>query len=390
MDNRLVAAIEYPPTVEEPPFIPPGIDLDDDVYTVSSPTDDSSDNTSPTENWQRHHQHPPYYPDHGPSHLYTIRPYRYRSSRGSWKHATTPTRDEVQDMLDDPDAREPSSVRIVTWNVDFQSAHAKQRLTAALRHIEEKVLECRGNAGAPPEPTVICLQEVHKDALPVLLHDTWVKKHFLLTPISTSKWPEGAWYGNVTLVSKDLTVVRCEIMHFSPSEMQRTALATYVMLSEPEPSGISAVVCVVNTHLESLPPGSPARNKQLGLCSRFLKQSEVRGGVVVGDMNAICPEDIELEKTCDLRDAVKGPEAKMSPDQHTWGYHGQNMSPEGKKYPCGRLDKVFYLPTRGYRIDPVERIGMGLKLTDKPGEPWVSDHFGLVTTLRLTRRRNSA
>jgi tyrosyl-DNA phosphodiesterase 2 len=61
-------------------------------------------------------------------------------------------------------------------------------------------------------------------------------------------------------------------------------------------------------------------------------------------------------------------------DGYTWGYQP----------PCefapGRLDKILFTPGAGVMVDQPERIGLALK-TDK-GQ-WASDHYGLVTTVRI-------
>jgi len=136
----------------------------------------------------------------------------------------------------------------------------------------------------------------------------------------------------------------------------------------------------VNTHLESLPQGGVWRPHQLDMCSRFLTLHGVGGGVVAGDMNTITPRDEGIEKESGLRDAWRKGSADIG---KTWGYQGQNK--EG--FPCGRLDKVFYLPVRGYKVDEPRRIGVGVKIQGSSSSDvfWASDHYGLETTLRMTK-----
>ncbi|KAJ2924859.1 hypothetical protein H1R20_g12228, partial [Candolleomyces eurysporus] len=273
-------------------------------------------------------------------------------------------------------------MRIITWNIDFMFDHREERLLSALRYLEYDVLPSK--EGEPLEPCVICLQEVHESVIPALLNDEWVKRSFSVTPVTKEKWPEGAAYGNVTLVSKSLRVVKCDILHYGYTEMARAALAVYIMLNEPEPSLEKAVICVVNTHLESLPQGAIARPRQLELAARFLKQVDVRGGVVVGDMNAISPEDAGLALEVGLRDAWRRGDRDEA--GFTWGYQGHN----DRGHPAARLDKVLYLPRRGYKMDEPERIGKGAKVKGLEVDQWISDHYGLQTVLRMVARRNSA
>jgi tyrosyl-DNA phosphodiesterase 2 len=107
----------------------------------------------------------------------------------------------------------------------------------------------------------------------------------------------------------------------------------------------------------------------------------VAGGVVAGDMNTIMPEDEGIEKEVGLRDAWRKGSVEIG---KTWGYQGQNE----QKFPCARLDKIFYLPWRGYKIDEPRRIGVGVKIKgSSSGETlWASDHYGLESTLRMTKR----
>jgi tyrosyl-DNA phosphodiesterase 2 len=376
-----------PKTTDPEPFIPPDMGVDEDEFT--SPVSDSTFSSPPTSGTFS----PTSWPSSSsaaspespviPNYVHTIRAYRYRDKRGAWKHNPTLSPEEVRDMLDDDGETYPSAVRIVTWNVDFMSEYLEERMTAALRYLERDVCMCRPGEG-PVEPTVICLQEVHRDVIETILEDKWVRRNFQVTPISHTKWPEDATYGNITLVSSKLELVKCEIMHFTMTEMTRTALAVYILLTQPGPRGGNVEMCIVNTHLESLPRGAMARPKQMELCSRFLKQPGVRGGVVAGDMNAIGPGDSKLALDCDLRDAWRGTD--KDEEGFTWGYQGQNQG----RYPCGRLDKILYLPRRGYRMDPLERIGIGAKVKGLGEDVFISDHYGLVTTLRMVPRRDSA
>ena len=303
-----------------------------------------------------------------------LKPYRFRPSKDAWKHlATFGLRNDIPA---EEKKRPCSQVRIITWNVDCMTQYAEERLTACLRHIEEEVLQCK--AGEAPEPCCILLQEVLDEAIPHLLSDRWVRNWFAVTPHSSTKWPRGARYGNVTLVSRSLTIAECHILHYGLTEMERTALCVKIRLNYPAPSKESSIICVVNTHLESLPRGAVRRPHQLDMCSRFLTLRGVAGGVVAGDMNTIMPGDEGIEKEFGLRDAWRKGSADVG---KTWGYQGQNK--EG--FPCGRLDKVFYLSGRGYKVDEPRRIGVGVKIQPSSSNEvfWASDHYGLETTLRM-------
>ena len=316
-----------------------------------------------------------------PNDLLELAVYRYRSSRGAWKHVTSEKRrDEDVEDKKKKDKTYPTSVKVVTWNVDFNNNHEMERLTACLRHLEKDVLGCK-DGEAPAEPCVILLQEVKEQMIPHLLQDEWVRRHFMITPKTKDKWPKNAYYGNITLVSKDLTVVKAQILHYGYSTMQRSALAVSIAMGVPESGGGGdTVVCIVNTHLESLPAGADARPRQLELCTRFLKQDWVQGGMIAGDMNAIGPSDAMITNEVGMRDAWR----KGNKDEtgFTWGYQG------GGNFAPNRLDKMLYLPRRGYKVDEPRRIGVGVKAKSGSQAIWASDHYGLETTLTIVRRPN--
>ena len=322
-----------------------------------------------------------------PNSLLRLRPYRFRPSKQSWKHAITSGLKEKGRDVDynqdwDYERRKPpcSAVKILTWNIDMMSASHEQRLNAALRHIQMDVLKCGKEMDqAPDPPCIIMLQEVRDTMLPRLLADEWVRKWFCIVPITTEKWPEDAQYGNITLVSRSLDIVDCQILHFGLSSMQRTALCVRLRLTQVV-SNDKYVLSFVNTHLESLEQGALARPKQMEMCSRFLRLRDVHGGVIAGDMNTISQEDQSLGKKVGLADAWKG----GNEEGHTWGYQGGN---EGGKYPPGRLDRIYYLPGKGYKVDEPKKIGVGVKVREGG---WVSDHYGLETVLHILKPRSNS
>lgn len=311
--------------------------------------------------------------------LFALRAYKFRPSRGEWKHFPTsglrPSAQVSREWLPH------TELRIITWNVDFATPHPEDRLQAALRHIEEVVLGCKGGE-APPTAVCIMLQEVFAPIVPFLLQDPWVRRWFVVTPFTTAKWPDGAQYGNLTLVSRSLDIAECHILHFGATHMQRSAVCVKVKLVQPG-TREKFVLSIVNTHLESLPVGAAVRPQQLELCSRFLHLRGVQGGVIAGDMNAISPRDGKIVKELRLKDAWRrGDEAEAG---KTWGFQGQNT----QNFPSNRLDKIIYQPNRGYKVTEPTLIGVGLKVGHGKHALWVSDHFGLETTLRMSTPRNS-
>ncbi|PPQ99155.1 hypothetical protein CVT24_009345 [Panaeolus cyanescens] len=360
-----------------------------------------------------------------PSQIRQVRVYRYRPAKDCWKHlptfglagsessgASSPTSGALYERVD-PLMPPTSTVRIITWNIDKDSPCPEERLTAALRHIQYDVLRCRDNE-VTPEPCCILLQEMHEQVLEHLKKDQWVRRWFALTPLDKEKWPKPPsiagmqqhinQYGNVTLVARSLPIVEAHIVSFGSSVMCRTALCVKIRLALPpsvlarsksvssKTSGSSdgsfgaetAVISIVNTHLESLPMGEVSRPHQLEVCTKLVRTAGVRGGIIAGDMNAISARDAVIHKELQLKDAWDKPESRSG---HTWGYQGHNPN---NQFPCNRLDKVFYVAKRGYTVDTPRRIGVGLKVNEgTKEETWISDHYGLQTTLRMLSREDA-
>ncbi|KXN89089.1 hypothetical protein AN958_06290 [Leucoagaricus sp. SymC.cos] len=215
--------------------------------------------------------------------------------------------------------------------------------------------------------------------LSFLREDEWVRREFAIVPLREDKWPRNAYYGNVTLVSRDLNVVKAEIVHFSLTAMQRTGLLVYLRMSATGKMEDTRIICIANTHLESLESGERMRPMQLEALAEMLKQEYIEGGVVAGDMNSIAKADRPLVRRFGLKDAWR--RGDSDPEGFTWGY--QSLE-EDQKYPAARLDKILYLPKRRYKVDEPQRIGVGLKVHVQEGEDhWVSDHYGLLATLHV-------
>ncbi|KAF8656269.1 hypothetical protein AX16_002705 [Volvariella volvacea WC 439] len=376
-----------------------------------------------------------------PHPLYEVRAYRFRKSFNKWKHHSTrlslsdstsspaPSASRaLNDPADDDEENSsttnsddtlvsssissgtvnsaaprfrnrkyhPSRLRIITWNLDFTSPNPKERLIAALRHLEEEVLQCKEGIVTPDQACVIMFQEVHASVMPVFWEDEWVKENFYMAPLNSGRWPKNSIYGLVTLVERSLDIRYTGMLEFQLTNMARGGLLVDLALSTPgrgsrggknvdydphEDERGEVVVRIVNTHLESLKDHLGLRKRQLGLLASLLKMDEeVEGGIIAGDMNAIEPFDRGLPTQVGLRDAWRRGDDDES--GFTWGKQGQNP---GGKYPAARLDKILYLQRTGFRVDEPQRIGVGLKtVVGADGEEdWVSDHYGLVTTLTL-------
>ncbi|KAF8638317.1 hypothetical protein AX17_002337 [Amanita inopinata Kibby_2008] len=312
-----------------------------------------------------------------PNVLFKTNAYRYRANKKAWKHIHL---DKFMDR------KCPSHVRILTWNISFDMPGPVERMNTALRHLETDVLNCK--KGEAPEPCCILLQEVNVNAFAHLLENAWIRDHFVITPKSQHKWPDKAIYGNVTLVSRSIPLVDCAVLHFKGSAYQRTAVVIDIRLKSPVKDASNhkdstAIVQIINTHLESLANGLPARHAQLKLLAQllFTERNERHGGIIAGDMNAIGPNEHSYPAELGLDDAwKKGEDAEGA---KTWGYQSAD------NYPAGRLDKVLYMPLKWYRVDEPKQVGVGVTVKDPlSGEEmplFASDHYGLDTVLRMTR-----
>ncbi|KAG1750802.1 Endonuclease/exonuclease/phosphatase [Suillus lakei] len=300
----------------------------------------------------------------------SLRAVRYSSRKRRWAQTSNCARG-VREPL-------PSTVRLVTWNIDFAAADKKKRLLAALSYIQQHVLDCR-TISDRPEPCCILLQEVHASVFTQILNAEWVRRCFIVVPTSVDKWPEQAEYGNVTLVSRTIPVVNASTIVFSNSKMKRNAVFVDIKLSipahedEPRLSGGIVTLRVANTHLESMPDGAAARPRQLKLIAAALHGRGIFGGIVAGDMNAISPTDEAIVEAAGLCDAWEGTEGE---EGSTWGYQSQ------ERLPPGRLDKVLTTGQDGFIVDQPERIGIGEVIGRGK---WVSDHYGLVTRVHIVR-----
>ena len=295
---------------------------------------------------------------------------------GKWVHAPqTPYDANIPDDL-------PTSLTLVTWNVDFSKFYVIERLTMALDHLEKVLTDDKG--GKPP-PCLILLQEIHVEAFDTLLTHPWVREWFIVVPGRPNEgWPQGAWYGTVTLIARSVKLTASTCVHFGESWMHRNALVTDVLLGGAEPR--AHVLRVINTHLESLPEGTPRRVVQLKVIAELLEQGKTEsggvGGIVGGDMNAIAPSDATLPEQNGLLDAWQekrkrdGKEVEGEDDDEegmTWGYQPPCQ------FPPGRLDKVLYTASDAFEVKNIRKLGMGEKISPAEDESeWVSDHFGLL------------
>ena len=268
------------------------------------------------------------------------------------------------------DRTPPDSIRLVSWNVDFMAPNAEDRLHHALGHIQGHLEQSKEEGNAILAPSCILLQEVHGDAMPVILQNQWVREHFTIVPTSTKYWPSPR-YGNVTLISHTVPTVSAHTLVFANSRMGRNAVIVDVHLAATG-SDTPMLLRIANVHLESLPEGTSKRPEQLLSTAKLLRVDGVHAGVVAGDMNPIDSRDATLPAEAGLTDAYRG--AEDNETSFTWGYQPRNI------FPARRMDKILYTGDASLEVDAPQSIGVGLKT---PTGQWVSDHYGLVTTVKF-------
>lgn len=270
------------------------------------------------------------------------------SSGGS--HPSSPTSPDYASSIS-PHVYPKTSLKIVTWNVDFMAANPRTRLSTILEHIQFDIFGCNTD-DEQPEPCCILLQEVHPQAFPEILENDWLRQHFCVMPVKADDWGS-VHYGNVTLVSRTIPVLGAQLLQFGNSFMGRHALVVDLRMDAPRLGGSSAgtssasdeehevgprtksyvTVRVANVHLESLPAGTSFRPVQLSATADMLRGDGIYAGVVAGDMNAITPEDGFIHEEAGLLDAWTGGEEDE--EALTWGHQPPN------DYPPGRLDKIL-------------------------------------------------
>jgi tyrosyl-DNA phosphodiesterase 2 len=84
------------------------------------------------------------------SQLLSVDAARYSLRHKTWRRTSKSAKNVIEPL--------PSTIKLVTWNVDFSASNAKIRLKAALTHIQNDVLKCKD--GERPPPCCILLQEI--------------------------------------------------------------------------------------------------------------------------------------------------------------------------------------------------------------------------------------
>jgi len=254
------------------------------------------------------------------------------------------------------------------------------RMAGALNHLDELV-----QSGPEDLPVVIFLQEMVSTDLKQIQAATWVQSRFHITDIDNGQW-QSPLYGTTTLIDKRLTVKDVFRVNYV-TKFERDGLFVDILMKHT--GGLGEVLLrLCNTHLESLVADPPLRPGQLAMAAQQLHESDVHGGVLAGDLNAIQPFDRTLHSENDLKDAyLETGGEEDSEEGYTWG---QQVYQELRdKFGCSRMDKILYCG--GVEVTKPDLIGVGVKVEESKRAKmmsfgalsYVTDHYGLMADVVL-------
>ncbi|KAI0841777.1 Endonuclease/exonuclease/phosphatase [Hypoxylon sp. FL0890] len=297
--------------------------------------------------------------------------YTYNSSKKSWDKA------ECKPLQQANSAPGINRLALFSWNIDFMLPFAKERMNAALDHLDGVTSKLPSTTAA-----VIFLQECLVEDLATIGEKGWVRDKFNVTDVDNSNWQSG-YYGTTTLVDRRLDVTSCFRVHYEKTRMERDALFVDVLLG-------NKTIRLCNTHLESLALEPPFRPAQMQVVAKYLHEDGVDGALVAGDFNAIQPFDRTLHSDNNLKDAYLELGGKEDSDEgYTWGQ--QAATEFRRRFGCSRMDKVYF--TGKLKLHRFERFGADIQVSGKKEaeklialdfeKPWITDHLGVVAEVEV-------
>jgi len=271
-----------------------------------------------------------------------------------------------------------SSAMFITWNLNHAAPNPRERVETSFSYIRSLLVTSSDSIA----PAVITLQEVHADALDHLASLPFVRNNFHMTDCTTANvlWSNPS-YGTITLIDKRLRVNAVFRVNYTDTSV----LGRDVLFVDLEMKSFSATdgkkIRVGNTHLESPIVRSAldwqVRSKQMRLATMYMRDGNMAGALLAGDMHSITPEDALLPQQNGLRDGhLENGLRNTDQESHTFGYQSKSSEQSEK----GQRDKVLMIGK--VKIEEMRRIGEGIKVKGEEGA-WVSDHFGVMGTLRV-------
>ncbi|KAI1144506.1 Endonuclease/exonuclease/phosphatase [Hypoxylon sp. FL0543] len=306
--------------------------------------------------------------------------YTYDSSKRAWEPAEGKPQQQQQQQQQQANTSPPALNRLAlfSWNIDFMLPYAKQRMDAALDHLDGLTSKLPSTTAA-----VILLQECIAEDLATIGEKAWVREKFHVTDVDSANWQSG-YYGTTALVDRRLRVASCFRVHYAKTRMERDALFVDVLL------GKGKTIRLCNTHLESLALEPPLRPAQMQVVAKHLRADGVDGGLVAGDFNAIQPFDRALHSDNGLRDAFLEVGGREDCDEaYTWGQQAATAFRE--RFGCSRMDKVYFtgkLVLRRFERFGADVLVAGGKEADEIvalgfEKPWITDHLGVVAEVEV-------
>jgi len=238
-------------------------------------------------------------------------------------------------------------LRVATWNVWFGPYQFVRRGEALLAEL------------ARQQADVIALQEVTPELLAIIERAAWVRDAYA--------------FSDRAVVGYDVLLLsRREVGSFAMVELP-TMMGRRLLVAE-----LACGLTVATVHLESLRDRASWRATQLGIILPWLAES-YPDALLVGDMNFGDDDAIESEaiaadpQLIDVWPALHPGDAGYTIDSDV---NGMRLAASG--IPAHkRLDRVF-LRAQRWRATAIERLGT--EAIDDVGT-FISDHFGLLTTL---------
>jgi tyrosyl-DNA phosphodiesterase 2 len=244
-------------------------------------------------------------------------------------------------------AASPVDVRLLTWNVWFGGHMFEERRAALLADLERR------------KPDVICLQEVTKDLLDVVIAQKWIRSAYTLSDIELFQTYD------VAILSR-LPVRRLSTLSL-PTQMGRRLLV----------AELACGLSIGTIHLESMKQSTHPRANQLRLIQPAL--AELGDAVLCGDMNFQPADPVE---NAALDPAFLDVWPALHPDDPGYTADSQINRMRFSLKPAlsrKRIDRVFVHGTR-WKPSTIELVGT--EPIDLDGT-FTSDHFGLECTLTV-------
>ncbi len=256
-------------------------------------------------------------------------------SAGDWKKAPRAA------------ASAPCEVRLVTWNVWFGGHMFEERRAALLADLERR------------KPDVICLQEVTKELLDVLVATRWIRSAYTVSDIELFQTYD------VVILSR-LPIRRLSQLSL-PTQMGRRLLV----------AELACGLAIGTVHLESMKQSMQPRALQLRLIQPEL--AALGDAVLCGDMNFQPTDAIECAALdpafVDVWPAIRPDDPGYTADSQINKMRFSLKPTMSRK----RIDRVFLHGSR-WRASAIELVGT--EPIDIDGT-FTSDHFGLACTLSV-------